>query len=142
MTINQIQDQIIEEFSVFEDWMDRYSYLIELGKDLVPIDDNDKTDDYLIRGCQSQVWLNAKYDNGNVIFFADSDAIITKGMISLLIRVFSGQTIKEIIDSELYFVKEIGLDQHLSPTRANGLLSMIKQMKMYALAYSAKENIK
>lgn len=142
MTIKEIQDQIIEEFSGFSDWMDKYSYLIELGKDLPAIEEKDKTEENTIRGCQSQVWLNAEYSEGKVYYKADSDAIITKGMISLLIKVLNGQTANEIIDSDLYFVKEIGLDKHLSPTRSNGLLSMIKQMKLYAMAFDAREKMK
>jgi cysteine desulfuration protein SufE len=140
MTIEEIQDEIIEEFSVFDEWMDKYSYLIDLGKDLPQIADHYKTDDYVIKGCQSQVWLNADYSDGIITFSADSDAIITKGMVSLLVRVLSGQKPDDIIDADLHFIKEIGLDQHLSPTRANGLLAMVKKMKLFAMAYQAKES--
>lgn len=140
MTIDEIQKEIIEEFSVFDEWMDKYSYLIDLGKDLPLIDDEHKTDSQLITGCQSNVWLNAEYKDGKIHFVADSDAIITKGMVSLLIRVYSGQTPEDIINTEPYFIEKIGLDQHLSPTRSNGLASMVKQMKLYALAFQAKNN--
>ncbi|MFH2095059.1 MAG: SufE family protein [Bacteroidota bacterium] len=138
MTINELQEEIIEEFSVFEDWMDKYSYLIDLGKDLPKIDDTLKSDEYLIKGCQSQVWLNAEFRDGKMFFTADSDAIITRGMVSLLIRVMSGQPAEDIMNADLHFIKAIGLDHHLSPTRANGLLSMVKQMKLFAMAYHAK----
>jgi cysteine desulfuration protein SufE len=135
MTINEIQHEIIEEFSIYEDWMDKYGYLIELGNDLKDLDPKEKTDEYLIRGCQSRVWLVSDFVDGKVVFRAESDAIIVKGMVALLLRVVSGRTPAEIIENELFFVDEIGLKQHLSPTRSNGLLSMIKQIKLYAVAY-------
>ena len=138
-TISDIQEEIVSEFVIFDDWMDRYNYLIELAKDLPVIDTRLKTNDYLIRGCQSKVWLNAEYREGKVHFSADSDAIITKGIISLLIRVLSDRTPREIMNADLKFIDKIGLRQNLSPTRANGLVSMIKQMKLYAVAYNAKE---
>jgi cysteine desulfuration protein SufE len=139
MTIQEKQDEIIDDFSVFTDWMDKYEYIVQLGKDLPLIDDQYKTDDHLIRGCQSRVWLHAAYENGLVHFTADSDAIITKGLISMVIRVLSGHTPREILDAEIYFVDRIGLTSHLSPTRSNGLLSMLKQIKAYALALSMQE---
>lgn len=139
MTINEVQDQIIEDFSVFDDWMDKYQYLIDLASEVPEIKPEDKTDDNLINGCQSRVWLAPEYKDGKLYFSADSDAIITKGLISLLIKVFSGRTPEEITSSKLYFIDEIGLDQHLSPTRSNGLVSMIKQIKLYALAYQSSE---
>ena len=132
------QQQIIDEFSVFTDWMDKYEYLIELGKELEPLPDSDKTEQNLIKGCQSQVWLTANYADGLVTFRADSDAIITKGIIGLLIKVLSGLSPKEIIDADLYFIDAIGLRENLSPTRSNGLVSMIKQIKMYAVAFAAE----
>lgn len=137
MTIKDVEQQIVDEFSIFTDWMDKYEYLIELGKSLPIIKEGEKLEENLIKGCQSRVWLNAEYKDGLIIFTADSDAIITKGIISLLVRVFSGRTPKEIIDADLNFIKEIGLQENLSPTRANGLLSMIKQIKIYAMAYSS-----
>ena len=133
-----VQKEIVEEFEVFDDWMDRYNYLIELGNSLDIIDPKFKTNEYIIKGCQSRVWINAEYEDGKVVYSADSDAIITKGIISLLIRVLSNRTPQEIMDSELSFIDEIGLKENLSPTRANGLLSMVKQMKLYAVAYNAK----
>lgn len=136
--LQERSEQITEEFSMFSDWMEKYEYIIELGKDLPLIDPALKTDDHIIKGCQSQVWLDAKFDGGKVSFTADSDAIITKGIISLLVRVLSDATPQEILDADLKFIDDIGLKEHLSPTRSNGLLSMIKQMKTYALAYSAK----
>ncbi len=136
--INKIQDQIIEEFSFFDDWMDKYEYLIELGKQLPLIDPAYKDDDHLIRGCQSKVWVHADYDGQILTFTADSDAVITKGIISLLIRVLSGHTPEEIVHADLYFVDKIGLREHLSPTRANGLVSMIKQLKMYGMALNTQ----
>lgn len=136
--INDVQDEIIEEFSGLSDWMDKYSYIIELGNAVEPLEEKYKTPDNIIDGCQSRVWLVADEDNGNIVFRADSDAIIVKGLISLLIRVLSGNTPQDILDSDLYFMKEIGLQEHLSPTRSNGLLAMIKQMRVYALAYKAK----
>ena len=133
MTINEIQDEIIDEFSFFDDWMDKYESIIDLGKKLPLIDASAKSDDKLIKGCQSRVWLDATADGEKVQFTADSDAVITKGIISLLIRVMNNQPAKEIAEQELYFIDKIGLKEHLSPTRSNGLLSMVKQMKMYAL---------
>jgi cysteine desulfuration protein SufE len=138
MLIKEVEQQIVEEFLVFTDWLDKYEYLIELGKSLPIIKDSGKDDTNLINGCQSRVWLAADYIDGKIFFTADSDAIITKGIISLLIRVYSGRTPKEIIDADLSFIKEIGLEQNLSPTRANGLLSMIKRIKFYAVAFAAK----
>ena len=138
MTINEIQDEIISEFAFFDDWMNKYEYIIELGKELPLIDDQYKTEDHLIKGCQSLVWLHAGEQNGQVQFTADSDAIITKGLIALMIRVLSNQTPADIAAADLYFIDKIGLQEHLSPTRANGLLSMVKQMKMYGLALQAR----
>lgn len=134
MTINEIQDELIEDFSLFTDWMEKYEYIIQMGKDLKLIDEQYKTDDNLIRGCQSRVWLHADYKDGKVIFTADSDAIITKGLVSMVVRVLSDQTPADIATAELYFVDKVGLREHLSITRSNGLLSMIKQMKLYAIA--------
>lgn len=136
--INNVQDEIIEEFSGLDDWMDKYAYIIELGNAVEPLEEKFKTPDNIIEGCQSRVWLVADQDGDKVTFRADSDAIIVKGLISLLIRVLSGNTPQEILDADLYFMKEIGLQEHLSPTRSNGLLAMIKQMRVYALAYKAK----
>lgn len=138
MTINEIQDHIIEEFSFFEEWMDKYEYIIELGNNLEPYDEKNKTKSNLIQGCQSRVWLNAEYSEGKVIFTADSDAVITKGIIALLIRILSGKEPKNIMDADLYFINKVGLKDNLSPTRANGLVSMIKNMKTYALAFQSK----
>jgi len=138
MTIEAIQEELIEEFSMFEDWMQRYEYMIDLGKSLPLIDENLKKDDKLIKGCQSKVWLNSEMKDGKIIFTADSDAIITKGIIAVLVRVFSNQKPQAILDANTDFIDEIGLKEHLSPTRANGLVSMIKQMKMYALAYQTQ----
>jgi len=138
-TIEDIQDEIVSEFLIFDDWMDKYNYLIELAKDLPIIDPKLKMEDYVIRGCQSKVWLNAEYVNGKIIYSADSNAIITKGIISLLIRVLSNRSPKEIMDADLDFIEKIGLRENLSPTRANGLLAMIKQMKLYAIAFNARE---
>ena len=138
MTINEIQDGIIEDFSVFDDWMDKYAYLIELGGELPAFDEAHRTDSNLIKGCQSKVWFNAEYVDGKIVVTADSDAIITKGIASLLIKVMSNQTPQDILNADLYFIDKIGLTQHLSPTRSNGLLSMVKQIKIYALAYSKK----
>ncbi len=136
MTINETQDRIIEEMSELDDWMDRYAYIIDLGNALPPIDEKYKTPQHLIEGCQSRVWLNAELTpEGTVTFTADSDAIIVKGIISMLIEVLSGHTPQEILDADLYFIPAIGLSEHLSPTRSNGLLAMVKQMKMYALAF-------
>lgn len=138
-SIKDIQQEIIEEFAMFDDWMGRYEYLIELGKSLPLIDEQYKTDDNIIKGCQSQVWLHAEMEGNNVIYTADSDAILTKGLIALVIRVLNGQKADEIVQADMSFVDEIGLKEHLSPTRANGLLSMIKQMKFYALALPNKQ---
>lgn len=140
MTIKAIQEELIDEFSMFEDWEERYKYMIDLGKSLPLIDDEYKTPEHLIKGCQSRVWVNAQMENDKVVFTADSDAIITKGIIAILIRVFSNQSPKDIIDADIDFIDEIGLKEHLSPTRANGLVSMIKQLKMYAVAYQAQLN--
>ena len=139
-TINEIQDSIIEEFSDFEDWLDRYQLLIDLGGDQEPLPEEYKTDNNLIEGCQSRVWLQADLVDGKVQFRAESDALIVKGIVSLLIKVYSGHTPDEILDVEPYFVEAIGLKEHLSPTRSNGLLAMIKQMRLYALAFKAKMN--
>lgn len=138
MTIKEIQDSIVEEFSMFDDWMDRYSMLIEMGKDCPIIDAQYRNDNYLINGCQSRVWLHAKMEDGKVYFSADSDAVITKGIINLLIKVLSGQTPKDIVEADMSFLDEIGLKEHLSPTRSNGLLSMVKQMMLYAEVFNAK----
>lgn len=139
MTIKEVQDKIIEEFSLFDDWMDKYNLLIDMGKDVPPIDPKYKVKDYLIEGCQSKVWLRPEYDGSVISFTADSDAIITRGIVSLLIKVLSGRTPQEIISTELYFIDKIGLRQNLSPTRSNGLLSMVRQMKLYAMAYDARQ---
>lgn len=140
MTINEQQDQIIEDFSFFADWTDKYEYIIQLGKDLPLIEEQYKTDDNLIRGCQSKVWLHADFRDGKIYFTADSDALITKGLVSMMVSVLSGYTPKEIAESNIYFIDRVGLSSHLSPTRSNGLLSMLKQMKMYGLAFQAKQN--
>ncbi len=137
MTINEIQDKIIEEFSTFDDWMDKYNLLIDIGKDLPMIDARYKVKDFLIEGCQSKVWLHPEYNGKIISFSADSDAIITRGIVALLIRVLSGHTPEEILSADLYFIDTIGLRQNLSPTRSNGLLSMVRQIKLYAMAYSA-----
>ena len=139
MTINEAQDEIVEEFKDLDDWMDKYQLLIDMGSDLQPLDEKYKTENNLIEGCQSRVWLQADYNDGKLTFTADSDALIVKGIIALLIQVVSGHTPKEILDADLYFIDRIGLKEHLSPTRSNGLLAMVKQMRMYALAYEAKE---
>lgn len=138
MTIQEIQNEIIDEFSMFDDWMQRYEYIIELGKTLPIINENYKTEDNIIQGCQSKVWLQGEVTNKNVFFTADSDAILTKGIIAILIRVFSNQKPTDILAANTNFIDEIGLKEHLSPTRANGLVSMIKKIKMYALAFEAK----
>jgi cysteine desulfuration protein SufE len=138
MTINEVQNNIIDEFSQFEDWMDKYSLLIDIGKELPVIDPKFKVKDFLIEGCQSKVWLHPSYDGNLISFTADSDAIITRGIVALLIKVLSNRSPDEIIASDLYFIDKIGLRQNLSPTRSNGLLSMIRQMKLYALAFNAK----
>lgn len=142
MTIEKIQYELIDEFALFDDWMDKYQHLIDLGKSLPLIDQSAKIDDKLIKGCQSKVWLDAQMVNDDVVFTADSDAIITKGLIAILVRVFSRQSPKSIVHADTNFIDEIGLKEHLSPTRANGLVSMIKQMKLYALAYQAQLNHK
>ena len=139
-TINELQDEVIEEFSDFDDWMDKYQLLIDLGNEQEPLDEQYKTDQNLIDGCQSRVWLQADLVDGKVIFQAESDAVIVKGIVALLIQVVSGHTPDEILDNDLYFIEKIGLKEHLSPTRSNGLLAMVKQMRMYALAYKAKMN--
>lgn len=140
MTIDEIQDEVIEEFSDFTDWMDKYQLLIDLGNEQEPLDEKYKNESNLIDGCQSRVWLQADYDKttGVINFTAESDALIVKGIVALLIRVLSGHTPDEILDTELYFIEKIGLKEHLSPTRSNGLLAMIKQMRMYALAFKMK----
>ena len=137
MTINEIQDKIIDEFSLFEDWMDKYNLLIDLGKELAVIDPKFKVKDFLIEGCQSKVWLHPEFDGNLIIFSADSDGIITRGIVALLIKVLSRRTPEEIISTDLYFIEKIGLRQNLSPTRSNGLLSMVRQMKLYAMAFNA-----
>ena len=139
MTINEIQDEIIEEFSGFDDWMDKYQLLIDLGNEQEPLEDRFKTEQNLIDGCQSRVWLVAEMDDQVIHFRAESDALIVKGIVSLLIRVLSGHTPQEILDADLYFIEEIGLKEHLSPTRSNGLVAMVKQMRLYALAFSKKQ---
>lgn len=139
MTINETQDQIIDDFSAFDDWMDKYALLIDLGNTLQPLDEKYKTAENLIEGCQSRVWLQADYVDGKVNFQAESDAVIVKGIVALLIRVFSGHTPDEILESDLHFIDKIGLTEHLSPTRSNGLVSMVKQMRLYAMAFKAKE---
>ncbi len=140
--LNETQKDIVEEFSIFEDWLDRYNYLIELGNDLPAIDPQYRTNEYLINGCQSKVWLHAELVDEKIEFRADSDAIIVKGIVALLVKVLNGRTPAEILENELYFIEEIGLKQNLSPTRSNGLLAMVKKMKLYALAYQAKANQK
>ncbi|HZF65286.1 MAG TPA: SufE family protein [Chitinophagaceae bacterium] len=138
MTINEKQDAIIEDFEFFGDWMEKYEHIIQLGKDLPVIEDQYKTEDNLIRGCQSKVWLNAEYKEGLLFFYADSDALITKGLVSMVVNVLSGHRPQEIVDADIYFIDKIGLKNHLSPTRSNGLLSMLKQIKLYAVAYLSK----
>ncbi len=140
MTIQEIQDEIVEEFSLFEDWMQRYEYMIELGKSLPLIAPEFKTDDNIIKGCQSKVWVHAELKDDQLLFSADSDAIITKGIIAILIRAFSNQHPKDILDADTDFIDQIGLKEHLSPTRANGLVSMIKQIKLYAIAFQTQLN--
>ncbi|MEN8816255.1 MAG: SufE family protein [Nonlabens sp.] len=139
-SIQEIQEEIVEEFSIFDDWMDRYEYMIDLGKNLPLIEESLKTDDRIIKGCQSKVWVNAELESDKIAFTADSDAIITKGIIAILIRAWSGQKPADIIAANTDFIDEIGLKEHLSPTRANGLVSMIKQLKMYAVAYQTQAN--
>ncbi len=139
-TINEIQNEIIDEFEGFEDWMDKYSLIMDMASTLSPLDEDYKTDQNLIEGCQSRVWLHAEYVDGNIIFKADSDALIVKGIVAMLINTLSGHSPKEILDCDLYFIEKIGLKENLSPTRSNGLASMVKQMKLYALAYETKNN--
>lgn len=139
MTINEIQDQIIDEFAQFGDWMERYEYLIDTGRSLGPFDEKHKTPEYLIEGCQSKVWLYPSFENGIITFTAESDALITRGIVALLVRVFSDRTPAEIVDANIYFIEKIGLRENLSPTRSNGLLAMMKQMRLYALAYKTKQ---
>ena len=134
MTINEIQDELIEDFAFYGDWMEKYEYIIQLGKEVPLIDEKYKIDQFIIKGCQSKVWLYPEIVDGKVIFKADSDAVITKGLVSLMVKVLSGHSAKEIAEADLYFIDQIGLKEHLSPTRANGLLSMVKQMKLYAIA--------
>lgn len=140
MTINEIQDQIIEEFLIFDDWLDKYDYIIDLANDVPQIDEKFRVEQNLISGCQSKVWLSAELDGSVISYKADSDAIITKGIVALLLRVFNNREPKELVNFDLYFIDKIGLEQNLSPTRANGLLSMVKQIKLYAIAYNAKLN--
>lgn len=139
-TINEIQQEIIDEFSIYDDWMDKYAFIIEQGNALQPIDEKYKTPDNIIKGCQSRVWLQTDYRDGKLYFEAESDAIIVKGLLALVLRVFNGRTPDEIIGTDLRFMKEIGLTEHLSPTRSNGLLSVIKQIRYYAIAYKSKED--
>jgi len=140
MTIKKIQEDIIEEFSMFEDWLQRYEYIIELGKNLPIIDEKYKTEENIIKGCQSRVWLHASKNNDNIVFTADSDAILTKGIIAILIRIFSNQKANDILEANTTFIDKIGLKEHLSPTRANGLISMVTQIRIYALAFKTQEN--
>lgn len=140
MSIEEKQQDIVEEFSMFEDWMDKYEYIISIGKELPSIEDNQKVEDNLVKGCQSQVWLISNFEDGQLNFKADSDAMITKGLIGLLVRVLSGHSPKEIMNTELHFIDEIGLKEHLSPNRANGLAAMVKKMKTYSIAYNAINN--
>ena len=140
-TIDQIQDEVIDEFSAFDDWMDKYALLIELGNSLSPLDEQFKVESNLIEGCQSRVWLHAEYRDGKVFYQAESDAVIVKGIVSLLIKVLSGHTPREILDTHLYFIEQIGLTEHLSPTRSNGLLAMVKQMRLYAMVFKAQEDL-
>ncbi len=140
MTIEEIQKEIVEEFSVYEDWMDKYAYLIELGNQLEELDPKEKNDQHLIKGCQSRVWLVAEKNNGKIHFRGESDAVIVKGLVALLLRVVSGRTPREITENDLHFIDDLGLKQHLSPTRSNGLLAMVKQIKLYAVAYNRLES--
>lgn len=140
MTISEIQEELVDEFSMFDDWMEKYEYIIDMGKSLPLIDDKYKTDDNIIKGCQSKVWVHAELDKDKLVFSADSDAIITKGIIAVLVRAFNNQKPQDIIDADTEFIDEIGLKEHLSPTRANGLVSMIKQLKLYAVAYQTQLN--
>lgn len=139
-TIDQIQDEVVDEFSAFDDWMDKYALLIELGNSLSPLDEQFKVESNLIEGCQSRVWLHAEYRDGKVLYQAESDAVIVKGIVSLLIKVLSDHTPREILDTHLYFIEQIGLTEHLSPTRSNGLLAMVKQMRLYAMVFKAQED--
>ncbi len=139
-TIDQIQDEVVDEFSAFDDWMDKYALLIELGNSLSPLDEQFKVESNLIEGCQSRVWLHAEYRDGKVFYQAESDAVIVKGIVSLLIKVLSGHTPREILDTHLYFIEQIGLTEHLSPTRSNGLLAMVKQMRLYAMVFKVQED--
>ena len=139
MSINELQDNVIEEFADFDDWMDKYALLIDLGNSLPPLEEKYKTESNLIEGCQSRVWLQADYVDGKILFKGESDAVIVKGIVSLLISILSGHTPQEILDADLYFIEKIGLKEHLSPTRSNGLVAMVKQMRMYALAFRTKE---
>jgi cysteine desulfuration protein SufE len=141
MTINEVQDRLVDEFSMFEDWMDKYNLLIDIGKNLPVIEPKYKTKDFLIEGCQSKVWLYPEFIDNRIRFTADSDAIITRGIVALLIRVLSDRTPEDIISADLYFIDRIGLKQNLSPTRSNGLLSMVRQMKLYAMAFDAKRKV-
>jgi cysteine desulfuration protein SufE len=138
MSINETQDEIIEEFEMLDDWMDRYAMIIDYGKELVPMPQSDKTEQNLIDGCQSKVWFTARMENGQLFFTGDSDAILVKGIVAMLLSVLSGHTPKEIVDADLYFIDKIGLREHLSPTRSNGVAAMLKQLKLYALAYQSK----
>ena len=140
MTIDQIQDEVVDELSVIDEWMDKYALLIELGNSLSPLDEQFKVESNLIEGCQSRVWLDAEYRDGKVLYQAESDAVIVKGIVSLLIKVLSGHTPREILDTHLYFIEQIGLTEHLSPTRSNGLLAMVKQMRLYAMVFKAQED--
>ena len=139
MTINELQNNVIEEFADFDDWMDKYALLIDLGNSLLPLEEKYKTESNLIEGCQSRVWLQADYVDGKILFKGESDAVIVKGIVSLLISILSDHTPQEILDADLYFIEKIGLKEHLSPTRSNGLVAMVKQMRMYALAFRTKE---
>lgn len=139
MTINELQNNVIEEFADFDDWMDKYALLIDLGNSLPPLEEKYKTESHLIEGCQSRVWLQADYVDGKILFKGESDAVIVKGIVSLLISILSDHTPQEILDADLYFIEKIGLKEHLSPTRSNGLVAMVKQMRMYALAFRTKE---
>ena len=139
MTINELQNNVIEEFADFDDWMDKYALLIDLGNSLTPLEEKYKTESNLIEGCQSRVWLQADYVDGKILFKGESDAVIVKGIVSLLISILSDHTPQEILDADLYFIEKIGLKEHLSPTRSNGLVAMVKQMRMYALAFRTKE---
>lgn len=138
MTINEIQDELVEDFAFYADWMEKYEYIIQLGKEVPLIEEAHKQDQFIIKGCQSKVWLFPELRDGKIFFTADSDAIITKGLVSLMVKVLSGHSPKEVASADLYFIDQIGLNEHLSPTRANGLLSMVKQMKLYALAFQSK----